>query len=205
LRILSKSSSSGVSLTDKDLENIKLAAEIANLSDAAGTIAYNDRVLSLKQQQMLQSLMGAGTQGLAELEQKLGCSVRLMSQGDIEDNAKTIIISTEKLAGFTNVKYFITEQMQIDTSYIAITPLIVIAKGLLGLESKTVQPRLYAVLKSSIRSLSQGLLNENDIDDAITAYINGNPMFIKLPPAAVYDYDQLEQLQRQALMVLIAA
>ena len=205
LRILSKSSSSGVSLTDKDLKNINLAAEIANLSDAIGTIAYNDRVLSLKQQQMLQSLMGAGTQGLAELEQKLGCSVRLMSQGDIEDNAKTIIISTEKLAGFTNVKYFITEQTQIDTSYIAITPLIAIAKGLLGLESKTVQPRLYAALKSSIRSLSQGLLNENDIDDAITAYINGNPMFIKLPPAVVYNYDQLEQLYRQALMVLIAA
>jgi phosphoglycerate kinase len=200
-----KTSSAGVSLTDRDIEHINLAAEIANLTDATGTIAYNDTVLSLKQQQMMQSLIGTGTSGLAKLEARLGCSVKLMSQGNIKDNADTIIISNERLSDFKNAKYFITEQVQIDTSYVAVAPLIAIAKGLLGLESETEQPKLYMALKSSIRSLSHGLLNERDIEAAITAYINGNPMFIKLPPAITYDYDQLEQLQRQAFMVLIAA
>jgi len=200
-----KTSSAGVSLADRDLEHINLAAEIANLTDATGTVVYNDTSLSLKRQQMFQSLIGTGTPRLAELEAKLGCSVKLMSQGGIEDNANTIIISTEELSNFKNAKYFITEQTQIDTSYVAIAPLIAIAKGLLGLESITEQSKLYTALKSSIKSLSRGLLNERDIEAAITSYINGNPMLIELPPAETYDYDQLEQLQRLALMALIAA
>jgi len=201
----SKASSSGILLTDNDLVLIELAAEIADLSDATGTIVYNDTTMSTEQQLILSNLLGKGTPGLADLEVKLGCNVRLMSQGDVSDDANTIIVSTEQLPGFYSAKYLITEQAQIDTSYIAITPLIAIAKGLLGLESRTSQPELYEALKSSIRSLSQGLLNESDIKAAITDYINGNPMFVKLPPAAVYDYEKLEQLYRQALMVLIAA
>ncbi|MDP8297624.1 MAG: ROK family protein [Candidatus Orphnella occulta] len=200
-----KSSSAGILLTDNDLVLIELAAEIADLSDATGTIVYNDTTMSTEQQIILSNLLGKGTPGLADLEVKLGCNVRLMSQGDVSDDTNTIIVSTEQLPGFHNVRYFITEQAQIDTSYIAITPLIAIAKGLLGFEDRTSQPELYEALKSSIRSLSQGLLNESDIEAAITAYMNGNPMFVKLPPAAAYDYDKLEQLYRQALMVLIAA
>jgi hypothetical protein len=203
--VIEKFSSAGISLTDRDIEHINLAAEIANLTDATGTIAYNDTALSSRQQQMMQSLIGTGTPRLAELEARLGCNVRLMSQGDIEDNANTIIISTEELKHFKNAKYFITEQQQIDTSYVAVAPLIAIAKGLLGLESRREQPKLYAALKNSIRSLSCGMLNERDIEAAITVYINGNPMFIKLPLPVSYDYDELEQLQRQAFMVLIAA
>jgi hypothetical protein len=195
----------GAALSEHDQKNIAFAAAVANLSDATGTIVYNDTVLSSKQQQILQGLIGIGTQGLAELETKLGCKVKLLSQGGIVDNARTIIISSEKLSGFNNVKYFITEQTQIDTSYVAVVPFIAIAKGLLCLENKAAQPKLYTALMASIRSLSKGLLSERDIEEAITAYINGNPMFIKLPPAVSYDYDQLEQLQRQALMVLISA
>ena len=81
---------------------------------------------------------------------------------------------------------------------------IPIAKGLLGLTDKTQQSRLYAALKQSIRSLSQGLLNEREIEDAIDAYLSGNPMFIKLPPAVSYE-GRFEDLQRAALMTLIAA
>jgi hypothetical protein len=202
---VSRTSSSGTTLAAKDLEAVKLAVEIANLSDATGTIVYNDTMLSSKQQQILQGLIGIGTQGLTELEAKLGCKVKLLSQGGIVDNARTIIISSEKLSGFNNAKYFITEQTQIDTSYVAVVPFIAIAKGLLCFENKAAQPKLYTALVASIRSLSKGLLSERDIEEAITAYINGNPMFIKLPPAVSYDYDQLEQLQRQALMILISA
>ena len=202
-----KSSSSGIALPEIDIERIKLAAEVANLTDTTGLIAYNDMTLSKPQREMMQSLIGEGTQGLAELEAKLGCKVKLMSQNSIEDNINTIIISTEDLSGFgfKSVKHFRIDQTQIDTSYVAITPLIAIAKGLLGLSNKTDQPKLYTALKTALGSLSQGLLNSAEIENAITAYINGNPMFIKLPPAVSYDYDKLEQLQRQALLVLIAA
>ncbi len=200
-----KSSSSGILLTENDLGLIELAADVADLSDATGTIVYDDTAMSTEQQGILRNLLGKGTQGLADLEAKLGCDVRLMSQGDVSDNANTIIISDGEIPGFLNAKYLITEQTQIDTSYIAVTPLIAIAKGLLGLDNITSQPELYEALKSSIRSISQGLLNASDIEAAITAYINGSPMLVKLPPASVYDYDKLEQLYRQALMVLISA
>ncbi len=202
-----KASSAGVSLTDRDKEHINLAVEIANLSDAKGTIVYNDTSLSLRQQQMLQSLIGTGTPVLAELEARLSCNIKLMSQGGVKDNADTIIISNpdEKLDNFKNTKYFITKQVQIDSSYVAVAPLIAIAKGLLGLESRTEQPKLYAALKSSIRSLSQGLISEEEIEAAIAVYISGNSMFIELPLPTSYDYDQLERLQRQAIIRLIAA
>ena len=204
---ISKTSSAGTALSERDIERINLAAEAANLTDIVGVIAYNDMTLSKPQRETMQSLIGQGTQGLVELEAKLGCKVKLMSQNTIEDNANTIIISTEDLTGFgfKNVKYFRIDQTQIDTSYVAVTPLIAIAKGLLGFSNKTDQPKLYTALKTALSSLSQGLLNNTEIENAIAAYINGNPMFIKLPPAVSYDYDKLEQLQRQALLVLIAA
>lgn len=200
-----KTSSTGMKLAGDELDRIKIAAEAANLSDAKGTIAYNDTGLSREQQIILQDLIGTDTQALAELEAKLGCKVRLLSQGGVEDTADTIIISTERLSGFNNVRYFITNQHQIDTSYIAIASFIPIAKGLLGLSDITQQPELYAALKGAISHLSQGLLNEQAIEEAITAYLNGKPMFIILPPAASYDYEELEELQRRALLALIAA
>ena len=83
--------------------------------------------------------------------------------------------------------------------------MIAIAKGLLGLQDKAMQLELYIALKNAIRSLSRGLLNSKDIEDAITAYIIGDSMFIKLPPATSYDYENLENLQRQAMAALIAA
>ena len=203
--VANKTSSSGILLTDNDLVLIELAAEIADLSDATGTIVYNDTTIPTEQQRILWSLLGKGTQGLADLEVKLGCNVRLMSQGDVLDDVNTIIISTEQLPGFYNAKYLITKQAQIDTSYIAIVPLIGIAKGLLGFESRTSQPELYEALKSSIRRLSKGQLNDSAIEAAITAYINDKLISIMLPLPTSYDYEKLEQLYRQALMVLIAA
>ena len=203
--VANKTSSSGILLTDNDLVFIELAAEIADLSDATGTIVYNDTTIPTEQQRILWSLLGKGTQGLADLEVKLGCNVRLMSQGDVSDDVNTIIISTEQLPGFYNAKYLITKQAQIDTSYIAIVPLIGIAKGLLGFESRTSQPELYEALKSSIRRLSKGQLNDSAIEAAITAYINDKLISIMLPLPTSYDYEKLEQLYRQALMVLIAA
>jgi len=203
-----KTSSAGQTLSERDSDNISLAAKVADLSDAKGTIAYDDTRLSPNQQQALQSLIGVGTQGLVELESKLGCKVRLLSQGSIEDNPNTIIISGQQSANYAKAKYFIIDQTQVDLQdkavYIAVFSHIPIAKGLLGLTDKTQQSRLYAALKQSIRSLSQGLLNEREIEDAIDAYLSGNPMFIKLPPAVSYE-GRFEDLQRAALMTLIAA
>jgi len=208
---LSKSSSSGISLTPEDIENIKLALAAANSSNAIGTIVYDDTKLSDERQQKLQNLIGAGKDSLlTDLEAKLGgCKVRLMSQGGIEDNANTIIISTEQLSGFKEVKFFIVEQasqdMARDMSYAKIVPLIAIAKGLLGLENINEHYDLYLALKAAIKSLSRGQLNDSAIEAAITAYITDKLIFIMLPLPTSYDYDNLEQLQRQALMVLIAA
>ncbi len=203
-----KSSSSGVALYELDLRNITLAAEAANLSTAKGIVAYNDTQLSQAQQEALQSIIGIGTQGLSELESKLGCKVRLLSQGDVQDSQNTIVISSQQLADYSNSRHFIIDQTHIDLQdkavYISVFSHIPIAKGLLGLTNKTEQPRLYSALKESIRSLSQGLLNEKEIEDAIEAYINGNPMLIKLPPAVSYK-GRFEEVQRVALMALIAA
>jgi pyruvate, orthophosphate dikinase len=203
-----KASSAGTTLTERDLENIKLAAEAARLSDAKGTVVYNDTMLSVNQQQALQSLIGIGTQGLTELELKLGCKVRLLSQGPVEDNTDTIIISDNKLPDYTKAQYLVINQVNVDLNdkavYVAIFAHIPIAKGLLGLKSISQQPELYEALKQSIRNLSQGLLNEREVEQAIEAYINGNPLFIELPPAVSYE-GKLENLQRAALMALIAA
>ena len=203
-----KTSSAGVTLSAIDSNNIILAAEAANLSNARGTIAYDDTRLSPNQQQALKSLIGIGTQGLAELELKLGCKVKLLSQGSVEDNPNTIIISNEQSANYTKAKYFIIDQTHVDLEdkavYIAVFSHIPIAKGLLGLTDKTQQPELYTVLKQSIRSLSQGLLNQRDIEDAIDAYLSGKPLFIKLPPAVSYE-GRFEDLQKAELMALIAA
>ncbi|MDP8292642.1 MAG: hypothetical protein P9M04_02385, partial [Candidatus Orphnella occulta] len=208
---LSKSSSSGLSLTPEEIENIELAAKAANLSNVIGTIVYDDTKLSDEQQQKLQNLIGTGKDSLlTDLEAKLGgCKVRLMSQGGIEDNVNTIIISTEQLSGFEQAKFFIVEQasqdMARDMSYAKIVPLIAIAKGLLGLENINEHHDLYLALKAAIKSLSRGQLNDSAIEAAITAYITDKLIFIMLPLPTSYDYDNLEQLQRQALMVLIAA
>jgi pyruvate, orthophosphate dikinase len=203
-----KTSSSGTALSERDMENIKLAAEPARLSNAKGTVAYDDTILPLNQQQALQSLIGVGTQGLIDLELKLGCRVRLLSQGPVEDNTDTIIISDNKLSDYTQTQYLVINQVNVDLQdkavYVAIFAHIPIAKGLLGLNSRLEQPELYEALKQSIRNLSQGLLNEREVEKAIEAYINGNPLFIELPPAVSYE-GKLENLQRAALMALIAA
>ena len=203
-----KSSSSGTELSEIDNENIRLAAEAAKLSTAKGTVAYDDTTLSSSQQQALQSLIGVGTQGLAGLEDKLGCKVRLLSQGSVEDDSNTIIISSQQSTVYTKAKHLIVEQTQVDLQdkavYIAVFSHIPIAKGLLGLKNKTEQPGLYAALKQSIRSLSQRLLNNEEIEAAIDAYLSGNPMFIKLPPVVSYE-GRIEDVQRVALMALIAA
>jgi HEAT repeat protein len=203
-----RTSSSGTALTERDMENIKLAVEPARLSNAKGTVAYNDTILSLNQQQALQSLIGIGTQGLIDLELKLGCRVRLLSQGPVDDNTDTIIISDNKLSDYTKTQYLVINQVNVDLQdkavYVAIFAHIPIAKGLLGLNSRLEQPELYEALKQSIRNLSQGLLNEREVEKAIEAYINGNPLFIELPPAVSYE-GKLENLQRAALMALIAA
>jgi hypothetical protein len=204
----SKSSSAGITLSEKDSENIKLAAEAASLSTTKGTVAYDDTVLSVNQQQALQSIIGLGTQGLRELQLKLGCKVRLLSQGSLEDSEDIIIISNRQLSEYQKARYFIVDQTHIDLQdkavYIAVFSHIPIAKGLLGLSDKVEQPRLYSALRQSIRSLSQGLLNEREIEEAIDAYINGKPLLIKLPPAVSYE-GRFEELQRAALMALISA
>lgn len=208
---IGKFSSAGVSLTAEYKERIEFAAKAASLSDAIGTIVYDDSKLSPQQQQKLQNLIGSGSGSLlSELETKLGgCKVRLMSQGGIVDSANTIIISTEKLSGFQQAKFFIVEQasqdMARDMSYAKIVPLIAIAKGLLGLENINEHHDLYLALIDAIKSLSRGQLNDRQVEAAITVYVSDKLMRIVLPLPTSYDYDNLEQLQRQALMVLIAA
>jgi len=185
-----------------------IAAKDADVKVRKDAVIYNDKAIEGQQEMLLRLLGTNSSKSLAkDLSNKLGCDVKLLSQCNENEinNANTIVISPEKLDNLNNVKWFIIEQEQIATSYVELSNLIVTAKGILGLKNIMEQPELYMALKGAIRSLSQGQLNESEIEAAITNYINGKPMVIKLPPAVTYDYDELEQLYRQALMVLIAA
>jgi phosphomannomutase len=207
-----RTSSAGIVLSVDDLDMVNQQAGIVlqtvNLSDATGTIVYDDTELSTQQQDILKGIIGSSAQSLADIEERLGCTVRLMSElmpTDIKDMSSTIIISGAKLDSYPKARYLLIEQAQIDNSYIAVIPFLAIAKGLLGLEDITQQPDLYNALKHAILSLSKGQLSPGDVEGAINAYMAGNPLLIALPPAQVYDYEYLEALQRAALRALIAA
>jgi diadenosine tetraphosphate (Ap4A) HIT family hydrolase len=106
------------------------------------------------------------------------------------------------LKGYPGAKHLLFQaRVDLADGYLPVMPMIAMAKGLLNLTDKS-QAELIGAVKNLSRSLCYGI---NLTEDVIDNYINNGVFLLKLPKVECYDYDQLEQLQRQALMVLISA
>jgi hypothetical protein len=196
---------SAVSPADaKILSDVKLAAEVVKFG-VDGTIVFDDEGVSEAQRATLRSLLDINSPYLYELEQRIGATVRLksqLSQSDIKDPQKLIFISKEKLAGYRDAKYLLFQaRVDLADGYLPVMPMIAMAKGLLNLTDKS-QAELISAVRNLSRSLRYGI---NLTEDIIDNYINNGVFLLELPKVERYDYDKLENLQRQALLTLISA
>lgn len=188
----------------KALSDVKLAAEVAKFG-TNGTIVFDDENLSEMQRATLKAILDINSPSLQELERRIGAVVRLKSQlkpSDIHDPAKLIIISREKLSSYPAAKYLLFElRVEVDNGYLPIMPMIAMAKALLNLTDKS-QVELIEAVKNLSRNLRYGVALSKDI---IEQFITNGVFKLELPKVERYDYDMLENLQRQALLALISA
>jgi hypothetical protein len=188
----------------KILSDVKLAAEVVKFG-VGGTVVFNDEGVSDAQRATLQSLLDINSPYLYELEQRMGATVRLksqLSQADIKDPQKLIFISKEELKGYPGAKHLLFQaRVDLADGYLPVMPMIAMAKALLNLTDKS-QVELISAVKNLSRNLRYGI---NLTDDVIKNYIDNGVFMLELPKVERYDYDKLENLQRQALLTLISA
>ena len=203
--VSTKTSSSGTATGSDVIEQIKitseLAATVAKIGQG-GTIVFNDTSLPDAQRAILESTLGKNTQQLKELEESMQCTIRLKSQLSQEDiSDRMIIISDEKITGYEDAKYLEYKQLvELDNSYIPVIPMVAMAKGLLNLTDKT-----QVELIDAISALSRNICRIPIAQEIIENFIISGVFKLDLPSPEVFDYQQLENMHKQALLALIAA
>lgn len=174
----------------------KLAAEVSKIAKPGNTIAINDATMPESQKAVINEIYDKNSPLLKELERITGSTIRLLSQLDKQEG-ELIIISHEKLPQYDKAKYLMVKETEV---YLPLAPLVAIAKLLIGAEDKTAE-ELKDILNTNdlYRSIFGCPANEKIIQNFIDTGI------FELPTVKMVDYDELEQLQRQALAALIAA
>jgi len=214
LRAVETITQAAAGIKDVMLKEQKIVAKDADVAQYKRTVGYDDTNLPAEQQKLLKVLIGENGSAIEEFEQSLGCNVRLFSEcSELDrnnmDNDNTMIISTAggMLEAFDKARIFDINIAQLDHVNIKPVELIIVANGFLLLQDMPTESTLYTVIKNAISDICKGDIDKDALEAAIKRFADGKSRLvsIELPYPEKYDYDELEQLYRQALMALIAA
>jgi len=190
----------GISGLSALLDTINQMHREGSIDDINGTIVINESEIP-SNQQILVALLSKGNPYHTELENKIGCKIRLHSEFDsTEDSAANMIaISSVALSKIPEAKRVSVSLLEAD-GFLPLEHIIVLAKGLLVC-NKDNQNALGSLIAQMYR-----IITKQKMDPGILTQFIENAVFILYLPAPLpIDRDYYQNMHKQIMAALIAA